>query len=85
MPIMNGFELYKEIRKSDDRVKICFITAYEMDNNDFVKSFPTMTLWHFIKKPISLDKLAKELRERLLMNMSIPCQQLHICEPKGYN
>ena len=24
MPIMNGFELYKDIRKSDERVKICF-------------------------------------------------------------
>ena len=65
MPIMNGFELYKEIRKSDEQVKICFITAYEIDNNDFTKSFPTMTLRHFIKKPISLDKLANELREKI--------------------
>ena len=65
MPIMNGFELYKEIRKSDENVKICFITAYEIDNNDFAKSFPTMTLRHFIKKPISLDKLANELKEKI--------------------
>jgi two-component SAPR family response regulator len=49
---MQGFELYKEIRKSDEKVKICFITAYEIDNNDFSRSFPTMTLRHFIKKPI---------------------------------
>jgi len=65
MPIMSGFELYKEIRKSDERVKICFITAYEIDNNDFTKSFPTMTLRHFIKKPITLDKLAIELKEKI--------------------
>lgn len=48
MPIMNGFELYKEIRKLDEKVKVGFITAYEIDNNDFAKSFPTMTLRHFI-------------------------------------
>ena len=65
MPIMNGFELYREIRKSDERVKICFITAYEIDNNDFTKSFPTMTLRHFIKKPITLDKLAIELKKKI--------------------
>jgi two-component SAPR family response regulator len=53
---------YTEIRKSDEKVKICFITAYEIDNNDFARSFPTMTLQHFIK-PISLDKLANELKE----------------------
>jgi DNA-binding response OmpR family regulator len=26
----DGFELYHKIRKSDDRVKICFLTAGEM-------------------------------------------------------
>jgi two-component SAPR family response regulator len=62
---MNGFELYKEIRKSDEKVKICFITAYEIDNTDFSRSFPTMTLRHFIKKPISLEKLANELKEKI--------------------
>jgi len=27
MPKLNGFELYREIRKIDDKVKICFLTA----------------------------------------------------------
>jgi CheY-like chemotaxis protein len=30
MPKMNGFELYTEIRKIDNQVKVCFITAGEM-------------------------------------------------------
>ena len=51
MPIMNGFELYKEIRRLDEQDSIYFITAYEIDDNDFKKSFPTMTLRHFIKNP----------------------------------
>jgi two-component system, OmpR family, response regulator ChvI len=28
MPKMNGFELYREIQKIDDKVKVCFITAF---------------------------------------------------------
>ena len=27
---MNGFELYTEIRKIDNQLKVCFITAGEM-------------------------------------------------------
>jgi len=28
MPRMNGFELYKQIKKIDDRIKVMFMTAY---------------------------------------------------------
>jgi CheY-like chemotaxis protein len=28
MPDMNGFELYEEIRKIDNKVKTCFLTAF---------------------------------------------------------
>ena len=27
MPNMNGFQLYREIKKIDDKVKICFLTV----------------------------------------------------------
>jgi two-component SAPR family response regulator len=27
MPIINGFELYEKIKKIDNKVKICFLTA----------------------------------------------------------
>src|ERR671932_2840012 len=30
MPKMNGFELCQEIERIDNRVKVCFITAYEV-------------------------------------------------------
>ena len=39
MPKMNGFELYQEIRKIDDRVKICFITAFDVYHGDIKKEF----------------------------------------------
>ena len=30
MPNMNGFELYKQIKKIDDKVKVCFLTGSEL-------------------------------------------------------
>src|SRR4051812_25554688 len=30
MPNMNGLELYREIRKVDAKVKICFVTAFDI-------------------------------------------------------
>ena len=29
MPKMNGFELYKKIKDIDNRIEVCFITAFE--------------------------------------------------------
>jgi DNA-binding response OmpR family regulator len=37
MPKMNGFELYQKIRMIDDKVKICFLTANEIDHEEFRK------------------------------------------------
>src|ERR1041385_972697 len=34
MPKMNGFELYREIRKINDKVRVCFLTAGEMYYDD---------------------------------------------------
>src|SRR5215217_1359284 len=34
MPQMNGFELYRQIKKIDDKAKVCFLTAGEMDYDE---------------------------------------------------
>jgi two-component SAPR family response regulator len=44
MPVMNGLELYQEIRKLNDKVKICFLTAAsDLYYEDFGKqAFPNV-------------------------------------------
>jgi DNA-binding response OmpR family regulator len=62
MPDMSGFELYKEIKKIDDKVKICFLTAGEMDYEQFGKElFPALDENCFIQKPIQNETLIKRL------------------------
>ena len=64
MPDMNGFELYREIKKIDNKVKICFLTAGEMDYNQFGKELFTSALDEdcFIQKPIQNETLIKRLK-----------------------
>jgi DNA-binding response OmpR family regulator len=65
MPKMNGFELYQEIEKIDNRVKICFITAFEVYYKSLRELFPTTNVDCFIKKPITTDELVQKIRTEL--------------------
>ena len=40
MPEMDGFSLYEEIRKIDNNVKVCFITAFEINYQALRDVFP---------------------------------------------
>jgi len=63
MPAMNGFELYKQIKKIDDKVKVCFLTAGEMDYEQFRKELspPALDKNCYIQKPIETETLIKRL------------------------
>ena len=65
MPKMNGFELYKEMEKLDNKVRVCFMTAFEVYFDDFKRLFPKLSLSCFANKPISIDTLAKLLDKEL--------------------
>jgi two-component system, OmpR family, response regulator ChvI len=70
MPSMNGFELYKKLRAIDSKIKVCFITAFEMYEEEFKKLFPSYEVRCFIKKPIKLTDLIVEIEKILLPSSS---------------
>jgi two-component system catabolic regulation response regulator CreB len=64
MPVMNGFGLYQAIRKLDDKVKICFLTAvsdvyYEAFG---IQAFPNIEKKCIIQKPIENELLIKQIK-----------------------
>jgi two-component system, OmpR family, response regulator ChvI len=62
MPQLNGFELYKKIQEKDDRMKVCFITAFEDYNDEFKKSFPELEETKcFVRKPKAIEDLVKHV------------------------
>ena len=66
---MNGFELYEQIKKIDDKVKVCFLTAFgEGYTEEFKKMFPSSSLGvSFIRKPIRVDDLVKKVKEMVMI------------------
>jgi DNA-binding response OmpR family regulator len=62
MPQMDGFELYREIKKVDRKAKICFLTASELYYENFRKEkFAALDNELFIIKPISNAELLKKI------------------------
>jgi DNA-binding response OmpR family regulator len=69
MPKMNGFELYKEIKKIDDKVKVCFVTAFDIqrEEEDDLKAVGTSNDEKpaIIRKPITIDDLVKRVNAEI--------------------
>jgi DNA-binding response OmpR family regulator len=66
MPKMDGFDLYKELRKVDPDVKVCFLTASEKYREDLRKGeYHTLSKDLFIQKPLSNKDLTKEIHMRI--------------------
>jgi DNA-binding response OmpR family regulator len=63
MPRTNGFDVYRELRKIDGKVAICFLTALEIFEEEFSRLFPGIRISKFLKKPISIDALIHEVQQ----------------------
>jgi len=67
MPELDGFLLYQKIRKTDSRVKICFLTASEFYYEQFRKEqgFTDLNQEFFLRKPIEIDDLINATKKFL--------------------
>ena len=73
MPKMNGFELFREIKKIDNNVKVCFLTALNElhDYQPFRKEvFPKAGERYFIQKPIESEEMIKRVNEMMMTHSS---------------
>jgi DNA-binding response OmpR family regulator len=64
MPGMDGFQLYRKIRAVDNKVKVCFLTAFDESRGEFRSSFPFLDeVKCYLKKPITIRDLVKRLAD----------------------
>ena len=73
MSEMDGFELRRQIKKTDNAVKICFLTASELYYEEFRKelgleNFTTLSKDRFLMKPIPNEGLIKEINMMINSN-----------------
>jgi two-component SAPR family response regulator len=65
MKPIDGFELYRQLLQVDNKVRVCFITAFEIYYDEFRKIFPKLRVDCFVRKPVSLNRLARIIRQEL--------------------
>lgn len=62
MPKINGFELYRRIKENNPEMKVVFITAFEINREEFSKVIPSVGVLDFISKPVSMANLVTKLQ-----------------------
>jgi DNA-binding response OmpR family regulator len=66
MPGMDGFELHQELQKIDNKVKVCFMTAYEVYFDALKEIFPdSYSSVCFIKKPFAVQEFVKRISKEM--------------------
>lgn len=65
MPKMDGFELYDKIKKIDNKVKVFFISAFDIDRAAISKKYPGLKTENILPKPIQIPELIKRVEEQL--------------------
>jgi two-component SAPR family response regulator len=65
MPTMNGLSVYQEIKKLDEKVRICFLTAGDLKDEEFAKkAFSTLNREDcYIQKPVTNEELVKQVKK----------------------
>jgi two-component system, OmpR family, response regulator ChvI len=71
MPEMSGYDLYNEILKVDNKVKVCFIGTHNIDYNVLRTRFSSQEIDSFItkpflRKPIVVRKLIEKVETEVI-------------------
>jgi DNA-binding NtrC family response regulator len=62
---MNGFELYQKIVEIDANIRVCFMSAAEVNIEALREVYPKVSFGCFIEKPVTIDYLVKRLLAEL--------------------
>ena len=66
MPKIDGFDLYKELKKLDPDVKVCFLTASDKYREGLREGeYQALSKDLFIQKPLSIKDLREEIHKRI--------------------
>jgi two-component SAPR family response regulator len=65
MPRMNGFELSQKIVEIDVNIRVCFMSAAEVNIEALREVYSKVSFGCFIKKPVTIEHLVKRLLAEL--------------------
>ena len=66
MPDIDGFTLYEKMREVDRKIRVCFLTAFDVAYLDlFKEKFPFLPDKCYIKKPVTVRNLVQMIKSEL--------------------
>jgi DNA-binding response OmpR family regulator len=65
MPKMDGLEFSGKVLEQDINVKVCFVTATEVNLQALKEQRPSMSIGCFIKKPVTIENLVSRVKAEL--------------------
>ena len=65
MPKLNGFEFSEKILELDLNVRVCYISAGEMNIEALREQYKSLSMGCFIKKPVEIEKLVRRVKAEL--------------------
>jgi len=61
MPGMNGFTFYRQIKELDDEIKVCILTAAEINYGEYSDILSSLPDNYIIQKPVTNEELLKTI------------------------
>ena len=65
MPGVSGFDLARQIWQQDPEAQVCFLSAFEIYEDEAAKVFKGLNSRCFVKKPITASALATHLQAHI--------------------
>ena len=65
MPKMDGLEFSAKILEQDINVRVCFITATEINTRALREQYSSLSIGCFIKKPVTIENLVDRVKAEL--------------------
>ena len=65
MPNMDGFQLCEKILELDVNIRVCFMSALEVNIQALREVYPNVSFGCFIEKPVTIKYLIKRLSAEL--------------------
>jgi DNA-binding response OmpR family regulator len=62
---MDGFELYDKLRKMDNNISVCFLTAASEYYPNYKQRYPWLAKECFITKPVAYETLVNTINSVL--------------------
>jgi two-component SAPR family response regulator len=65
MPKVNGFEFSEKILKLDVNVRVCYVSAGEMNIEALREQYPSLSIGCYIRKPVTIENLVRRVEAEL--------------------